>query len=251
VSVLLLDDDGIQKSLSAIKDLTGITGFYNTKKNPFMELGEEITLSGNVLSFMRGSKEHSLSLPFTGVHYLRNGFLAILACEKAGIAAEKSIRTLSGYKGVSRRLEFIGMSRNAQIYDDYAHHPTEISAVISSIDLMKPDSTRSRTIVLFQPHRYTRTRDLHREFADVLGKADFVFLLPVYSAGEEPIPGISSNSIFRNFPNKNKISLLSGNIDKDINEIAHYIRENDFFVSIGAGSVRSWAEALVNLPAFL
>ncbi|MCE9500838.1 MAG: UDP-N-acetylmuramate--L-alanine ligase [Leptospira sp.] len=244
-SILFLGDKGIGQCLKNLHDTNGISGFYESGDELFSDMGQLVTLCDNSLHFNRNGVEKEINLPFRGSHYLRNGFLALLTCEKAGVPTDDCIRSLTKYAGVSRRLEFLGTADNVPVYDDYGHHPTEISAVISSLALMKKEFPQSRTIVLFQPHRFTRTRDLFREFADALQLADFVFLLPVYPAGEDPIPGVSSGSILNEFPDKNNIKLLSGKIAEDTVDISEFIHAGDYFVCIGAGDVRKWGEQLV------
>ncbi|KAB2930093.1 MAG: hypothetical protein F9K24_18055 [Leptonema illini] len=145
-----------------------------------------------------------LSLP--GRHFAMNG-LGVIALIHAAIAKEPAlqrrfdpenpktllelIEILNAFPGVERRLERIGTVRGIPVYDDYGHHPTEIRAVI---DALQRRGARPLSVV-FQPHRYTRTQELAAEFADVLAAAEHVYLLPLYSAGETPIEGVSSRSI--------------------------------------------------------
>jgi UDP-N-acetylmuramate--alanine ligase len=100
------------------------------------------------------------------------------------------LELLGEFPGVERRMEYLGDLRGARVYDDYGHHPTEIAAVLDACRLRL--GQRGRVIAVFQPHRYTRTRALYREFAEVLRRADLIFLLPLYSAGEAPIEGVGS-----------------------------------------------------------
>jgi UDP-N-acetylmuramate--alanine ligase len=155
------------------------------------------------------------------------GIVAIPGYDPAGI-----IEILNRFPGIERRIERIGIYRDATIYDDYAHHPTEIRAVLRALRgrLHGP----GRVIAVFQPHRYTRTRDLYEEFGRSFGDADCVYLLPLYSAGEEPIPGVDSSLIasvdsgrFTEIPNGGVADAFEG------------LREGDILVSLGAGDITS------------
>ncbi|MDF3820081.1 UDP-N-acetylmuramate--L-alanine ligase [Leptospira sp. 96542] len=187
-------------------------------------------------------KEFLLQLTFPGVHYLTNGSLAVVASKIVGVEEKKSVNILREYKGVKRRQEKLGEWKGVTVIDDYGHHPTEIQMVIQS--LKEKWQGVGRLIVLFQPHRYTRTQLLLSELAHSLGAADFVFLLPIYSAGEEPIPGISHDSFLTHMDSKNT-SLLSGQILADVHSIKQILSSGDCFLCLGAGNVRSWGETLI------
>ncbi len=178
-AVLNLDDSGICSSLK-YSDKLKFLGFSAEKKNDavFYEIKD-----GKMYFHLRDT-EYELEVPYPGDHYLKNGLSAALAASLCGIRIEKSVSILKNYRGVKRRLEYLGKTGNVPVYDDYGHHPTEIKSVISSSGQMKKEG--GRTVVLFQPHRFTRTRELYREFAEVLQKADLLFLIPIYSAGEKP-----------------------------------------------------------------
>ena len=164
----------------------------------------------------------------------------MLAAEKVGVDLNKILEILKGYNGVKRRLEHLGTVNNVNVYDDYGHHPTEILAVIQSIKRMRP--VGAKCCIIFQPHRYTRTRDHYKDFAKALGDSDLLFLLPIYSAGETPIEGISTELIYDHLENKERTILLTGDLERDIPIIKKYILSGDYLVSLGAGNVREWAE---------
>lgn len=258
-SIICLDDPGVRESLKLIQNKQGITGYIERKK--LLELMQEeggsnsdslipeslkdifiesYILLENELQFERENEIKRLKLPFPGEHYLRNGFAALLAAEKCGVDINAAIHTLKDYTGVKRRLEFLGRTNEISVYDDYGHHPTEISSVVNSLNKMKSHSSRS--CILFQPHRYTRTRDHYRDFASALAKADLLYLLPIYSAGEEKIEGISTELIYEHIENKENVHFLTGMIEQDLEILISTLCPGDFFVSLGAGNVRSWAE---------
>lgn len=226
---------GIQKALSYIENKKGILGFQ--EEDPLIQFYDDKII------FKRENKQYQLEVPFPGKHYLLNAYISLLACEQIGLKTEDILAALKKYPGVKRRMEFLGEWNGVKVYDDYGHHPTEIKAVIQAIHSIP---NKKKCIVLFQPHRYTRTKELYKEFAEVLSIGDSLLLLPIYSAGEDPIQGIDSKLIFDLAKTPNKI-LLSGDIQKDLEVIKSIIQSGDILLSIGAGNVRSWGEKLTDV----
>jgi UDP-N-acetylmuramate--alanine ligase len=162
-----------------------------------------------------------------GKHYLSNIAGAIALCTLYGLSITEILEAISKFSGVKRRLEYIGTYKDVKFYDDYGHHPTEIKATISALK----KNTVGKLFVIFQPHRFTRTRDNFVQLQESLEEADFAVVTDVYSAGEEPIPGISS----KNFKGKN-IKYI-----KSLRSVPIYIKDNiasgDNVLTLGAGDV--------------
>ncbi|PJZ45259.1 UDP-N-acetylmuramate--L-alanine ligase [Leptospira brenneri] len=184
-----------------------------------------------------GFERVSLKLPYPGVHYLTNGLVAVVSAFVVGISPSDSANILSRYIGVKRRQETLGVWKKITIMDDYGHHPTEIEMVIRS--LKNKLNAQGNLVVLFQPHRYTRTQLLLEDLANSLKAADLLFILPIYSAGESPIPGITHES-FRPFLDPNKTEVLHGEIHLDLLSIQSKLKEGDLLLCLGAGNVRDW-----------
>lgn len=164
---------------------------------------------------------------------------------------ERVLELLAQFPGVERRMEYLGERQGAAVYDDYGHHPTEIRAVLAACRVRMNDA--ARLIVVFQPHRYTRTRALFREFAEALSAADVLFLLPLYSAGETEIAGVDSGSIAREIKIRNPGDTQTdagGPVDvhlfaptgqsradmfRDI--FAGHVQPGDLVVCLGAGDI--------------
>lgn len=147
-----------------------------------------------------------LELNIGGLHNIENAIAAISVASYLGIEENKIKKAISSFKGVRRRFEYIippGSGNDGEVVfiDDYAHHPEELRALIHGAKSLFSDK---KCIIIFQPHLYTRTRDLAEEFARVLDEADEVILLPVYPARELPIEGVSSEMILKNMKSKNK-----------------------------------------------
>jgi UDP-N-acetylmuramate--alanine ligase len=129
-------------------------------------------------------------LAVTGEHNRRNAAVALAALELAGVERSAAARALSSFRGAGRRLERRGAAAGVEVFDDYAHHPTEIAATLAAL---REDG--GRLLVLFQPHLFSRTRHLARELAAALSAADLVAVTDVYPARESPLPGVSGKLI--------------------------------------------------------
>lgn len=245
-AIVYIGDAGVEAAIDLLEDQKNIIGYVETSratslaaKFPEIKI-EPFEIFDNELSFYRNGTLRRIKLPFAGDHYLKNAFASLLAAEIVGLEIDRILETLSQYNGVKRRLEHLGTINNIHVYDDYGHHPTEILAVIQSIKRMRP--VGAKCCIIFQPHRYTRTRDHYMDFAKALDDSDILFLLPIYSAGETPIEGIATELIYDNLTIKDRTILLKGDIERDIPIIKKYILTGDYLVSLGAGNVRDWAE---------
>ncbi|MCG6192498.1 UDP-N-acetylmuramate--L-alanine ligase [Leptospira sp. FAT2] len=198
------------------------------------------TIDSGILSFRFQEKEYSFSLKYPGEHYLKNALAAILTCYEIGASLSELVAKIREYSGVSRRLEYMGSKNGIEVYDDYGHHPTEIKAVIQSMEGLKKDG---RAVILFQPHRFTRTQNLYKEFAESLDTGETVYLLPIYSAGEDPIDGVTTELIADAMKVAPKI--LSKEIGEGVALLKNSLKPGDKFVTLGAGNVRDWGIAFL------
>ena len=133
----------------------------------------------------------NLTLPMAGLHNLQNALAAIAVGLEMGVEEKQIRQALNGFSGVRRRFTHIGAVRGVDIFDDYAHHPVEIAALLEGARAM----AKNRVIAIVQPHRYSRLRDLFREFCGCMTMADRVLVLPVYAAGEQPIEKIDAAAL--------------------------------------------------------
>ncbi|PJZ26613.1 UDP-N-acetylmuramate--L-alanine ligase [Leptospira hartskeerlii] len=243
--VLDLDDPGISDCLELIQDKSKIFGFTSSSNANAKTIGfrnlVHYKIEDKKLVFFLDGKEFEITSRFPGKHYLTNSLAGVLAAYSLGADPKEAAKSVSGYAGVKRRLEYIGNKNGVDIYDDYGHHPTEVQAVLSSIRELS--GGRGKPVILFQPHRYTRTKNLYQDFAKSLDQVETVLLLPIYSAGEDPIPGVSSELIADKMRIRPKI--LSGDLDADLLTLKELLRPGDVFVSLGAGNVRDWGLELL------
>ncbi len=126
-----------------------------------------------------------------GLHNIENCVAAIVVAQHLKIADSAIVKAVKDFKGVKRRFEYVLKSDHHVLIDDYAHHPEELKALIKGVKSL----FKQRVVLVFQPHLYTRTQDLAKEFADSLDLADEVILLPIYPAREKPIEGVESELI--------------------------------------------------------
>jgi UDP-N-acetylmuramate--alanine ligase len=187
-----------------------------------------------------------LALPVPGRHNLLNARAALAALELAGFELEAAARALSSFPGMRRRLELKGHRDGAVIYDDYAHHPTEVAAALAALRELGP----RRLIAVFQPHLYSRTKALGWRFGEALAAADEVGVLDVYPAREEPIgplAGVSGLDVARAAADHASGRPVWWLVDAEraARALAPRLGEGDLLVTIGAGDIFRLAEALV------
>jgi UDP-N-acetylmuramate--alanine ligase len=178
--------------------------------------------------------------PFTlhvpGRHNVLNATAAIAIGLQLGVSPEGIARGLASYRGVDRRFQIKGVVRSVTVVDDYGHHPTEILATLRAAR----DAGYTRVHVLFQPHRYTRTRDLEPEFARAFADADTVQVLDIYAASEQPIPGVDAPSLVEAI---RRTGTVGGGVEyaesmaAGVAALAQSAREGDVILTLGAGSV--------------
>jgi len=179
-----------------------------------------------------------ITLQIPGVHNLQNALAAAAACLAIGISPKAIESGLFGYTGVGRRFEYKGSFGGADVYDDYAHHPCELHALLDTVEAL---NTYKRIILAFQPHTYTRTKALFSDFVKELKRPDVVFLAEIYAARENNDVGISSSVLANAVDGAKCISEFS----KLTDEVRSIAREGDIILTVGAGDIYKIGEALV------
>src|SRR5688572_13109215 len=173
-----------------------------------------------------------MRLNIGGMHNVENSIAAVTIASSLNIDEKKIKTAIADFRGVKRRFEYIIKTDELVFVDDYAHHPEELRALISGV---KSLFSEKKCTVIFQPHLYTRTRDLANGFADVLDMADEVILLPVYPARELPIAGVNSEMILDKMKNKNKRVLDKEGLIKWIKK--DFTKQGEVLVTAGAGDI--------------
>ncbi|MFM7513208.1 MAG: UDP-N-acetylmuramate--L-alanine ligase [Cyanobium sp.] len=197
--------------------------------------------------FEAGQRVGVLDLPLPGRHNLSNATAAIAACRLEGIPFAALQAAISRLQSPGRRFDCRGIWQERVIVDDYAHHPSEVAATLAMARMMVSSGrsplpiTPRRLLAVFQPHRYSRTRQFLEEFATALTQADQVLVAPLYSAGEEPIPGISSaalaEAVRQQAPHLEVQA--ADDLDQLVEQLAASSRTGDLVVAMGAGDVNS------------
>jgi UDP-N-acetylmuramate--alanine ligase len=192
--------------------------------------------------------EVTLNLP--GTHNVRNALATIAVATELGIEDAAIQRALAGFQGVDRRLQHIGDADTAvgclTIIDDYGHHPTEVAATLEAV---RQGYAGRRVVLAFQPHRYTRTRDLIDDFSKALSLADVLLVTEVYAAGETAIPGADGRAICRAVRSRGQLEpLFVEKVDELPAALGDLVKGGDVIVAMGAGSISAVAH---RLPASL
>jgi UDP-N-acetylmuramate--alanine ligase len=187
------------------------------------------------------TQPRTMRLAVPGRHMALNALAAVLGAAEAGAPVVDVLDGLAGFEGVRRRFELVGTADGVRVFDDYAHHPTEVRAALTAMRTIveqdsagRPTTTGARSIVVFQPHLYSRTKALAREFGVALDAADEVFVLDVYGAREQPLAGISGGTVAEHVgvpvhyvPDLSTVA----------EQVAAAVRPGDVVVTMGAGDV--------------
>lgn len=190
----------------------------------------------------------TLNLP--GEHNVLNALAAIAVAHDEGVNQTAITKSLSEFEGIGRRFEQLAaLSTEAGdmvLVDDYGHHPKEVEATIKAMRNGWPDK---RLVMVFQPHRYSRTRDLFEDFVEVLSEVDSLFLLDVYSAGEASIPSADSKSLARAIRQRGQLEpVYVSDVEKLPSLLAMQLQENDMVITQGAGNIGAVARSLAVSP---
>ncbi len=229
MAALCSDDPGVREILPGLKvpHVTcslGGKADWTAKDAAFSAAGASYT------AFFRGKKKGRVRLHTGGAHNVRNSLLALAAGSYLGFDFGKLADGLWNFAGVKRRMDRLGAAGGVEFVDDYGHHPTEVKA---TLEAARGLFAGRRLVVLFQPHRYSRTSLLYREFGKAFGAADRVYVAPVYAAGEKPLPGVDSGLILRQLVrNGARAAAFPGAL-----ETMKELRRGDVFLTLGAGDV--------------
>ena len=241
-SIVCIDNQYLRKLVKKIKTRNIITyslinkkadvfvkSIKNDKKSSFFTIKLNKEING-----YKGT--YSFNIKLLGNHNILNGLASIIASLIVGVKIHIIKKSLLNYKGVKRRFTFIGKKNKALIFDDYAHHPTEIKATYLAAKKISNNIT-----VIFQPHRYSRTKILMNEFVSVLSKIKNLYILKTYPAGEKLIKGATAKNLFLNLLKKNKNTIY---VDKENLLYKHLFKHTShkkLIIFMGAGSISKMA----------
>lgn len=240
------DDAGVHKLLERIKrkDL-GIHLYGKGEKNDFriekIYLGPTASIASIAST---GRKIGELKLAVAGEHNLLNALAAVAAATALGVAEEKAVAGLATFTGTRRRFELKGEVAGIKVIDDYGHHPTELKVTLAAA---KNLAQAGRVLVIFQPHRYSRTAVFANQFSQVLAGADFTFLLEVYAASEKPISGVSALLIAKSMSAQQV--KFEPSMVQVVSDVVAMAKKGDVIITLGAGDVSSLAEPILQALA--
>lgn len=238
VSIICLEDPNIREIIPLLSrryityGLAPEADFYaDNIKSGFMSSEYDL--------FNKGKLIGRVKLPLSGIHNVLNSIAAIAASLAVNIEFNKIKESIETFRGIKRRCEFKGEVHGIKVFDDYGHHPTEIKMTLLGIN-------ERRRIVVFQPHRYTRTRDLLEDFATVFIGLDKVFLVDIYGAGEKEIEGINSKALY------GLMTKAGVNVTyvEDISDMPKLLikecKPGDLLITLGAGDIWKVGERFVS-----
>jgi UDP-N-acetylmuramate--alanine ligase len=246
LAVLCIDDPVVREILPRISRPKITYGFAEDADFRITNLTQQqhITEFEIVRKEAKDSVKISLNMP--GRHNALNATAAVAIATDEGIRSEDIQNGIKKFSGVCRRFdvqgEFEVTGGTVMLIDDYGHHPTEVAATLRALREGWPDN---RLVMVYQPHRYSRTKDLYEDFVEVLGEADVLLLLEVYSAGEKKIASADSRSLCRSIRLRGKVDPVYVKEESEVHEIlSELILPGDIILTQGAGSVGSLAKQL-------
>lgn len=184
-----------------------------------------------------------IALPVPGKHNVYNALAATAVALELDIPFARIAEAFSVFRNANRRFQFKGEANGITVVDDYAHHPTEILATLAAA---KNSSGGRRTVVVFQPHRYTRTQELMDEFALAFNNADVLYVLDIYAASENPILGISAEVLTENIKKYgHKNATYIGSIETAADVVIPALQEGDLLITLGAGSITRLSDEIL------
>ncbi|HHJ18958.1 MAG TPA: UDP-N-acetylmuramate--L-alanine ligase, partial [Gammaproteobacteria bacterium] len=248
IAVMCLDDPGVQEILPQVTRPTITYGV-----SPAADVrGENIRFHGTETEFnvrLPGRETRlEIKLNMPGHHNVLNALAAIAVASQLGLSDLSIQQALAKFEGVGRRFEVAGdytlPEGKITLMDDYGHHPTEVAATLTAVRKAWPER---RCVLVFQPHRYTRTRDLFEDFTQVLSEADVLVMLDVYPANETPIPGADSRSLCRAVRGRGRLEpVFVEDTDQLLPTLRNLLQDGDIVLTQGAGNVGAVSLALAD-----
>ncbi|RIL06733.1 MAG: UDP-N-acetylmuramate--L-alanine ligase [Proteobacteria bacterium] len=241
LSVLCIDHPGVQAILPRMTRRTTTYGF-----SPQADLvASDVVMDGGVTRFgvrRRGEPLGAVGLPLAGDHNVQNALATLAVALELDVPFAAAAGALASFPGIERRFERKGAARGVEVVDDYGHHPAEIRATLAAARQLHP----GRVVVVFQPHRYTRTQHLFEEFATAFHQADVVLLTEIYAAGEDKIPGVDSARLSDAIRAHGQRDVrFVAELDAVAGALVPELAAGDLVITLGAGNVSSLGPKLL------
>lgn len=243
LSIICLDDENLQRILPKLEKRV-LT--YGCSSQADLQ-AKDIVPEGYHSKFTVTHNDRRLGiikLNTPGIHNVRNALAAVSVGLELNIPFKTIKKALADFKGIHRRFEVRGCKKGITWVDDYAHHPTEIKMALKAAK----QAAEGRIVVLFQPHRYSRTRDLFKEFMFAFNAADVLIITDIYAAGEKQIKGVSAQNFYQSLKKygHKDVTYVPTLADAEAH-LATILKKDDFFLTMGAGNVWTAGENVINL----
>jgi UDP-N-acetylmuramate--alanine ligase len=242
-AILCLDDPNVQLIIPNIKRRRvtyGLTAQADVS-------GHDIVYNdgfSSTFTVHRGNEVlGQINLPVPGKHNVYNALAATAVALELDVEFDLIAEAFTTFKNANRRFQFKGEAKGIAVVDDYGHHPTEI---LATLDAAKRGSVGKRTVVIFQPHRFSRTKELMNEFALAFNNADLLFITDIYAASESPIEGITAEILTENvklYGHKNANYI--GSVENAVEQVLPFLLENDLVITLGAGTITTLSDKII------
>ena len=245
LAVLCVDHPEVQNIIGRIRDRRivtfGFSALADIRANNVTPVPGGTRFDAVILGRDGERRSVAVLVPIPGRHNVQNALAAIAVALELGVSDDAIVAGFERFEGVKRRFTRIGEADGAVVIDDYAHHPTEIRAVLAAAR----EGAKERVIAVMQPHRFTRLQSLMEEFQSAFNDADVVFVTPVYPAGEEPIEGVDSAVLVEGLrAHGHRMVRTVDSLDELCRELRDLAAEGDMIICMGAGDITKWAAAL-------
>ena len=246
-AIICIDSNNVRKILSKIKNKNIITYGENNKANYQIKKikynFDSTKFDLNYKDKKRNSKTiKNITVKLLGKHNVLNAAAALIVCINLGASVNASKKSLKNFSGVQRRMTKVFTKNKNDFYDDYAHHPTEISSILEGVHNVNP---KRKIISVFEPHRYSRVISLKNEFSKCFSKSSVVVMCPLYAAGERKVLKFDIKNFANLIAKKSNTQVV---IVKNENELCNYLKKNlinnEIIIGMGAGAITKWISGL-------
>lgn len=244
-AVICLDDPNVQSIIPEVRRRIVSYGFTTQADVSARNISFDGHFGSRFTVFKRQEELGEINLPVPGKHNVYNALAATAVALELDVQFDQIVTAFAGFKNADRRFQYKGMVNDIKVFDDYGHHPTEITA---TLEAAKQSAGDRRIVSVFQPHRYTRTQDLLEEFATSFNNADLVYLLDIYPASEKPIEGINAEVLAKKIEGFGHRGVrYIGSIEKAAKTVAADLKPNDLLITLGAGNISRLSGEILEL----
>lgn len=244
-AILCMDDPHVQSIIPRVTRRIVTYGLSSQADVAAKDISFNREFGSSFTVLNRGELLGKIELPVPGRHNVYNALAATAVALELDVEFPKIAEAFAGFRNADRRFQYKGTVGDVKVFDDYGHHPTEVAA---TLEAAKMSAEGRRIVVVFQPHRYTRTKDLMEEFATSFNNADRLFLLDIYPASEKPIEGITAEVLAKKIEGfGHKGVRYIGGIESAAASVAEELQPNDLLITLGAGSITRLSDEILEL----